>query len=313
MAIWTRLDTAEGEVSGSAPGGTTYLLLGSDARGDVSADQQSRFGSRADVPGERADIVVLLRVGDDGSVRALGIPRDLVVYRPHQGPDRIALLLGQGPVAIADALCNSLGIGVDHVVEVGFGGLRDLVDLAGGIDVRSDAVLADRNSGLVMEAGVNHLDGDRALAYVRARNILVLHDGRLVPDGVRNGQRSERAIEVMGALSDGLEVGVSSPLQSQRAVWTAAGAVTVDGGTGPFDLLALTSAARKLTGDHDTTRCRCDRCPRTRCPSRTSGWCEGRRGSVQRRRRAAGRMPDAHALPAGVRTARLLVVGRRSS
>ncbi len=243
---WIRIGSVAGSVSGSAPGGTTYLLIGSDSRVGIPASQQADFGSAKQVPGERADLVLLLRVTDSGAVRVLGIPRDLILQAHGQGPARLAPMLLQGAGTVADALCNSLGIGIDHIIVFHFAGLESLVNLVGGIDISSDAVIADKGSGLLMNKGINHMDGQKALAYVRARHILVLSNGELVPDSVRSAQRPQRAINVMSAVGSKLDVHWWNPFGAERDVWTAAGAVDIDGNTGPFDLLHLESAARQV-------------------------------------------------------------------
>ena len=246
-AIWFRLDREGVALSGSAAGGTTYLLIGSDERVDVPDADRASFGSSEDVPGARADIVVLVRVDDDGSVRTLAVPRDLLIARRGHGVGRLAMLLQYGPEGITDALCSSLGIGVDHVVTLRFDGLRSLVDFAGGIDIRSDAVLVDRNSGIELQKGSNHLDGAGAIAYVRARHLEELHrDGTSTPATQRNLERSQRAAEVIDATARGLDVDWWNPVRVQQLAWTVSGAVAVDDGTGPFDLLGLRGAARNI-------------------------------------------------------------------
>ena len=251
--LYSRLGSSGDRLSGSTAGGTTWLLLGSDRRGDVPAVDQKRFGTPAEVPGERADVIVALRVGDDGAVRTLGINRDLVAIRPNAGFERLSTTLQYGPDAIADALCRSLGLGVDHIAVVRFEGLRDLVDLAGGIDVASDAIVADRRSGLLLARGNNHLDGRLALAYVRARSIEVWDGDRWIPDPVRSAQRPQHAIEVIRELGSELDVNWADPIGLHRLAWTATAALTVDDGSGPFDLLGLARAARSLTSDDSRT------------------------------------------------------------
>ncbi len=243
--LWARTDRIEADLPGSGGRGTTWLLIGSDDRSDVPAGERDRFGSTGDVPGARADILVALRVGD-GRPRVLGIPRDLVVFRPRSGPERLAPMLDDGPGAIASALCNSLGLGVDHVGVIRFDGLVELTDLAGGITVQSDAIAVDRNSGLLLDRGTNRLDGSRALAYVRARHIETYDGSTWTFDPALSGERSARAMQVIGGIAGGLDLSWTSPLDAQRAAWAVTGAVSVDSGAGPFDALDLMEAMRGL-------------------------------------------------------------------
>lgn len=250
--LWSRLDRSGRQPSGGVAGSTTWLLVGSDRREDIPTEDRGRFGSATEVPGERADVIAALRVADDGAVHLLAIDRDLVLTRSGTGPARLATTLSDGSAAVADALCHSLGLGVDHVAVIRFGGMRDLVDLVGGVEVTSDAIVADRASGLLLRDGRNRLDGRLALAYVRARHIEVWDGERWVPDPVRSAQRPERATEVLRELGAAARVTWWNPLAVQRLAWTGTGALSVDGGTGPLDLLDLAGAARALTDDDRT-------------------------------------------------------------
>lgn len=239
--LWSSTDRVPVTLAGSADDGTTYLLIGSDERGNVPAAELDRFGTTAEVPGRRADIVLAVRVMDDGSVRVLGIPRDLTIFPTGQGPGRIAPMLEDGPGAIADGLCHSLGIGVDHTVVVDFAGLADLVDMAGGVEVTSDVALRDPMSGLELPAGTTRLDGSEAIAYVRARTIESELDGTWAQDAWRSGQRTQRAMDVLEGLSGALELSWTHPLRANTVLRTTAGAVQVDDGAGPGDLMGLRS------------------------------------------------------------------------
>lgn len=242
-ALWVRMDREDMGLPGSADGGTTYLFVGSDRRVPLPGADRSKFGTPQDVPGARADVVVLVRVDDAGDATVLAVPRDLVVLREGRGPERLALTLENGGGAVADALCNSLGIGVDHVAVIEFDGLRSLVDLAGGVVVDAEVAMRDPNSGLELEPGENQLDGLDALAYVRARSIESSLGGPWAPDPLRSAQRPQRAVDVLGQVATGLDVSWTSPVTAYRTGWTAAGAVTVDGSVGPLDLLAMRDAA----------------------------------------------------------------------
>lgn len=237
--LWFRLDRSGGSLAGSPPGGTTWLLIGSDRRGTVAAEDLPRFGTVEEVPGARADVIVAVRINDDGTVQTLGISRDLMLLRPDTGLDRLATTLKNGPNAIADALCHSLGLGADHLAMIEFDGLQALIDLQGGIDVTSDAKVLDRGSGLLLRDGDNRLDGEMALAYVRARSIEVWDGDRWIYDLVRSNQRPERAVEIVSKIARGATPSWKNPIALQRLAWVGTGAVTVDGDTSPFDLLDL--------------------------------------------------------------------------
>lgn len=123
--LWTRLDRVDIRLPGSAAGGTTYLLLGSDTRSDTragirSAADRQHFGDTHEVPGSDADLMLLLRVPDHGRRQLLSVPRDLLVFDAKHSLVRLGPTLNGGPQPVVDAICRSLGIGVDHVAIVGF-------------------------------------------------------------------------------------------------------------------------------------------------------------------------------------------------
>ena len=118
-----------------------------------------------------ADLVLVLRVPGDGATpHLLSVPRDLLVLGDDRGLHRTALTRLQGLQATVDALCQSLGIGAEHLVELDLAGFTKIVDAVGGVDVElpaatRDAVLYEFS----FPPGVNHLDGAGALLYVRPR------------------------------------------------------------------------------------------------------------------------------------------------
>jgi len=198
----------------------TLLLVGSD----------ERHGSEAAlVEGRRADTIALVRI-DPVALDAyvLSIPRDLWV--PIAGTDRIGRVnsaLGIGPAALVATVEQFTGTRVDHYVELGFEGFRELVDLAGGIDVAFAHPARDRHTGLLVErAGCVHLDGEAALAYVRSRHYEELVDGRWRLDPRSDLGRIER----------------------QQQFGRAALAALSGLGSGPRDLDGLT----RLLADHAT-------------------------------------------------------------
>ena len=63
------------------------------------------------------------------------------------------------------------GIDIDHYLRVNFDTLIKVVDAIGGIDIYSDqAFIAWSRKTVHIEQGLNHMDGDMALAYSRERH-----------------------------------------------------------------------------------------------------------------------------------------------
>ena len=137
----------------------------------------------------RTDTMIYVRV--DPRTKIVGmvsIPRDLWVDIPGHGYDRLntADYLGEtqgypggGPALLNETLLLNLGIGFDHFVRVNFEGFKQIVDILGGIDVDVECSVelwgADpdkpgewKQIGYI-GAGMQHMDGPRALRYAQCR------------------------------------------------------------------------------------------------------------------------------------------------
>ncbi len=248
VAAWQQVGKVHITTPGSARGGTTYLIIGSDSRSFVkSAADRQAFGSSIQVPGERADLILLVRVERTGQVRILPIPRDLVVQLPDGAPVRITLTLLHGPQGLVDSLCQSLGIAIDHLVLVHFNGLQRIVDALGGITVGVSAPLRDAVSGLqIMHAGANHLDGRQALAYVRSRQPEAFENGKWSAVAPAADGRSDHAREVLNSLGSKLGLSATSPWAGARKIWAVTRSVEVDDSLSPFSARKVGQALSRM-------------------------------------------------------------------
>jgi LCP family protein required for cell wall assembly len=218
--------------------GTTWLVVGLDSRAELPTGATAeQFGTTDDVPGSRADVVLVLHETADG-MRMLSVPRDVVV-RTRSAASRLALTWLDGPQATVDALCR-LGIPTDHVVAVDLAGFASVVDAVGGLDVDVPAPVRDTYTGLrVDQAGSHHLDGIAALAMVRSRHPEERVDGQWVPAPVNPDGRATAAGTVLSALMDASHRGAVRPWTLQHLAWSGTGAVSVDAGTSIADLARL--------------------------------------------------------------------------
>jgi LCP family protein required for cell wall assembly len=230
---------------GPDPEGETWLVLGSDSRAVVdSADDRARFGDTSLVPGARADVALLIRLGPRGG-SVISVPRDLIL-RSAVGARRVTSLWAIGPQVLVDALCASLGVSVAHLVVLEFDGFRRVVDAVGGIDVDLATPIRDPHAGLLLPMGGRvRLDGQDALAWVRARRAEVLVEGRWVPEPDGATRRADRARLVVGAIAARLSP--AHPIRGTRAALAAAPALAADRAT---HLLEIAELARRLRGGH---------------------------------------------------------------
>jgi LCP family protein required for cell wall assembly len=156
-----------------------FLLIGSDKRPGSSY--------RTDT------ILVAIVWPKEGQVSLISIPRDLWIYIPTIGMQRVNTAYqsgevtgyaGGGPGLLKDTVTYNLGIRIDHTAMVDFDGFRRIVDTLGGVDVPiacayTDWRLIDPSYDPYNEdnwwlytvgPGKIHMDGDLALWYARARS-----------------------------------------------------------------------------------------------------------------------------------------------
>jgi LCP family protein required for cell wall assembly len=166
------------------------LLIGSDSREGDSAGFQG-VGSDA-VAGARSDTTVLMHLPRGGGKALLiSFPRDLWVElpsckRPGRTPSvasmgRFNKAFSIGGASCTAALVESLtGTRVDDYVQVDFASFQRIVDALGGVPYCTPVALEDPfvprrgdkagyGTGLSLPAGETTLNGDQALALVRAR------------------------------------------------------------------------------------------------------------------------------------------------
>lgn len=142
------------------------LLIGSDARSDDPS------------MGARSDTNIVVRVdAKKGQLTLISIPRDTRIEIPGHGMNKFnaAYAFGKAP-GVIDAAEKLLDIDISHYAEVNFEELIDLVDAVGGVDIEVEEAIDDPQADLdamtrhnVIPKGMQHLDGQEALAFARSR------------------------------------------------------------------------------------------------------------------------------------------------
>ena len=82
-----------------------------------------------------------------------------------------------GPAAIKGAIGELLGTDIHYFIALDLDGIRRVINAIGGIDVMVERAINDPEyedaftlqRGFFMDAGLQHMDGDTALAFVRSR------------------------------------------------------------------------------------------------------------------------------------------------
>ena len=142
--------------------GTTYLLVGSDSRAGLSAEER-RTSAPATPQGNRTDTIMLLHTGS-GPNSLMSIPATSQVEIPGHGANKInAAFAFGGPKLLVRTIEEETGIRVDNYVEIGLGGVVEIVDAVGGVQICPKEAMQDKLANLDIEAGCQEADGKTAL------------------------------------------------------------------------------------------------------------------------------------------------------
>ena len=150
-------------------GPQTILLLGSD----------KRFADTADMP-PRSDTIIVAHLDPDrGATAIMSLPRDLQVEIPgYPGMRKINEAFELGGAALSvETVTLLLGIPINHVVNVNFGGFQRAVNRLGCVYAEVDRRYFNDNSGggeryatIDLQPGYQRLCGSDALDFVRFRH-----------------------------------------------------------------------------------------------------------------------------------------------
>ncbi len=120
-----------------------------------------------------SDVNMLVTINPHtNTILLTGIPRDYYVQLHNvDGPKDKLTHAGTYGVNMSKTTIEDLfDIKIDYTVKVGFNSLVDIVDLVGGIDIESDTDFWSYHyDGWHVKKGINHMDGEHALAYARER------------------------------------------------------------------------------------------------------------------------------------------------
>lgn len=223
-------------LSGSSAPTTNILVVGSDSRADLSAQERVDLTTGGDFGDERTDTILLL-VTRGSEVAMLSFPRDLWVERCDGQSQRINTAVQAGGLGcLAETVTATSGIGVDHVVQVSFGGFVEVVNAVGGVELCLEDAIADRDAGIDLPSGCQTLGGADALGYVRVRKI---------DDDLQRIKRQQQFVTALaGAVAQPANVLV--PWRGWPLAGALGGAVSADDGLGIPELARLTLTARGL-------------------------------------------------------------------
>lgn len=123
-------------------------------------------------------------------VSLLSIPRDSRVDIPGRGVDKINSAYPYGDIdTTIETVENFLDIRIDYYILVDFNEFKEMVDTLGGITLDVEPHVASAVPELHGKSGINRLNGEEALAYLRFR-----FDEDADPGRVRRHQKAIQSI-----------------------------------------------------------------------------------------------------------------------
>jgi polyisoprenyl-teichoic acid--peptidoglycan teichoic acid transferase len=238
---------ADGEAAAIDGDRVTFLFLGTGGEGHA---------------GSLLTDTILLATADlkEKKVGIVSIPRDVAyplgggkfmkinavhAYAEQKNP-------GHGARDTADAMEELLQTDIDHVVRVDFQGFVTLVDAVGGIDVNVEHAFTDNEypteddkwQTIRFEAGTQHMDGERALKYVRSRH----GNNGEAGDFARNRRQQ---LAILGLKDKLLSAGTfTNPTRLLKLYEAVAQNVQTD--LSPWDLVKLAPIAQDFSKENIT-------------------------------------------------------------
>jgi LCP family protein required for cell wall assembly len=247
MTAWTnlnRVDAIAPAHAGTEPAdtpGRTFLVVGSDSRDNLSAEERKKLGT-GKVAGRRTDTIMLLHVPAAGGPTVLvSVPRDSYVSIPGRGKNKInAAYAFGGPTLLVQTLEQATGLRIDDYVETGLSGFANIVDAVGGVRICPKFDMDDKDAHINLKKGCQEADGTTALGYARARK----------SDPRGDLGRVERQREVLAAIaSKTLSPGtLVQPWRAFPAAKNGGAALTIDKETSPLAVVRFVMAMRTVSG-----------------------------------------------------------------
>ncbi|MCG5219674.1 LCP family protein [Streptosporangium sp. KLBMP 9127] len=224
------LDDYEGRPADTP--GENWLLVGSDSRKGLTSAQRKKLATGR-AAGQRTDTMMLLHIPEgDGRPTLVSLPRDSYVSIPGKSRNKLnAAYAFGGSRLLVQTVETVTDIRIDNYMEIGFAGFVGIVDAIGGVEINVKQNIRDPKAGIDLKKGLQTMDGGTALGYVRTRATGAL------PDLDRTQrQRQFFGAVVKKAASPGV---LFNPFRALPLATSATDSITVDGGSGTFDLLSL--------------------------------------------------------------------------
>ena len=167
-------------------GGFNLLLTGVDTCEEKYAHLFDKRCTGPDSQGTLNDVNMLVHVSDEPRrITAVSFPRDLMLRIPacagEDGEDFGGASKGQlntaytagGLNCVAKTISELTGEDIQFAAAVTFGGVIEITDAIGGVEVCLASSIKDNHTGLDLDAGTHTVSGLTALQFLRTRHGLV--------------------------------------------------------------------------------------------------------------------------------------------
>ncbi|MGP6170560.1 LCP family protein [Microbacterium sp. A196] len=164
-------------------GGFDLLLVGTDTCEDAYAQY---FGDRCDGPdaeGNLNDVNILVHVSEEPRrITAVSFPRDLMLPIPECTREDGSTTSGMrkqplnsaymdaGLNCVVQTVSQLTGQDIEFAAAVTFGGVIEITNAIGGVDVCLATPIKDKHTGLDLAAGTHTVAGIEALQFLRTRH-----------------------------------------------------------------------------------------------------------------------------------------------
>ena len=235
--------------------GTNWLLVGSDSREGLTKAERKELHTGKDEGSQRTDTIMVIHIDDSGKPTLVSLPRDSYITIPahialdgssvEDRKNKINTAYGKGGAPLlVETVERNTGLHIDHYMEVGFKGIRDITDAVSGVNMCVPADVTDENSGLNLLAGCQELDGKNALAYVRMR----------YADPKGDLGRIERQQQFLSSVMKKVATPavLLNPISMWKLVDAGTGSVNVGDGDSVMDISSLARAMRALSNGNGT-------------------------------------------------------------
>ncbi|GII65363.1 hypothetical protein Skr01_54480 [Sphaerisporangium krabiense] len=207
-----------------------WLLIGSDKRPGEAGSQ-------------RADTIMVVHVpAARDRLTLIGIPRDSYVRIPGHGNNKInAAYAFGGPKLLIRTVEDLTKIRIDHFAALDFRGFVAMTEVIGGVDVYVSRKVYDPMNKVTWPQGMVHLEGEKALLFVRQRYNLPGGDFDRI-------KRQQAFVRAMGHKIISRDL-LTSPLKLNAFLEALTRAVSVDSGVTLSTLRDLALELRDIRPD----------------------------------------------------------------